>query len=182
MSSKTCCKTSVGVLIFSPDRRELLMIERNTLPAGIAPVAGHALDEHASYKAAAYAEVAEEIGLQVTGLTELGAGGFHPGRCRRQGSTGHTWRLFEATVTGQIDASVREVAAVGWWDLAEIQHLAERTADHAAGMLTAKEFSTRPGLEPVWCQHLSELGHVDLPGEDLDAIRSLAATPPSLHS
>lgn len=133
MSSKTCCKTSVGVIVFSPDRSELLMIERNTLPAGIAPVAGH------------------------------------------------TWRLFEATVTGQIDASVREVAAVGWWDLAEIQHLAERTADYAAGMLTAKEFSTRPGLEPVWCQHLTELGHVDLPQEDLDAIRSLAATPPSLH-
>ncbi|WP_017584318.1 NUDIX domain-containing protein [Nocardiopsis valliformis] len=181
MSSKSCCKTSVGVIIWSADRRELLMIERGTLPAGIAPVAGHALDEHASYRAAAHAEVAEEIGLTVVGLTESAVGGFHPGRCRRTGSDGHTWKLFEATVTGQVDASVREVAAVGWWDLGEIQHLAERTADHAAGMLTAKEFSVQPGLEPVWCQWLAELGHVDLPGGDLDAIRALAATPPSQH-
>lgn len=181
MTSKKCCGTSVGVLIWSADRRELLMIERGTLPAGIAPVAGHALDEHASYESAAREEVSEEVGLLVTGLTRLPGGGFHPGRCRRTGSTGHTWRLFEATVTGQIDASVREVAAVGWWDLGEIQHLAERTADHAAGLIDAAKFSVRPGLEPVWCQWMAELGHVDLPGEDLAAIRALAATPPSLH-
>lgn len=181
MSSKSCCKTSVGVLIFSADRRELLMIERGTLPAGIAPVAGHALDEHASYEAAAYAEVREEVGLQVTGLTELEVGGFHPGRCRRTGSTGHTWKLFEATVTGRLDASVREVAAVGWWEVADLQYLAERTADHAAGMLTAKEFSTRPGLEPVWCQWLADLGHVNLSSEDLNAIQALAATPTAVE-
>ena len=181
MSTKTCCGTSVGVLILSPDRRELLMIERNTPPAGIAPVAGHALDEHPSYQAAAEAEVAEEIGLQVTGLTESAVGGFHPGRCRRTGSTGHVWELFEATVTGQINASTREVAAVGWWDLDQIQYLAERTADHAAGLLDAAEFAARPGLEPVWCQWMWELGHLDLSTQELDDIKHLAATPPALH-
>ncbi|MET9713375.1 NUDIX domain-containing protein, partial [Nocardiopsis alba] len=64
---KTCCKTSVGVVTFSSDRSQMLMIRRGTAPAGIAPVAGHALDEHASYEAAAREEVAEEIGLTVTG-------------------------------------------------------------------------------------------------------------------
>lgn len=182
MTSKPCCKTSVGVLVWSHDRRELLMIERGTLPAGIAPVAGHALDEHASYEAAARAEVAEEIGLTVTGLTPSAVGGFHPGRCRRTGSDGHTWKLFEATVDGELAPSAREVARVGWWDLGELQYLAERTADHAAGMLTATEFAARPGLEPVWCQWMWELGHVDLSGEDLAAIERLAATPPALHS
>lgn len=182
MSSKTCCGTSVGVLIWSDDRTELLMIERGTLPAGIAPVAGHALDEHASYEDAARKEVFEEIGLEVTGLTPHAVGGRHPGRCRRQGSTGHTWKLYTATVTGDLDPSRREVAQVGWWDLAEIQHLAERTADHAAGLISAKAFAARPGLEPVWCQWLFELGHVDLPAQDLDAIERLAATPPALHT
>ena len=57
---KTCCRTSVGVLILSADRRELLMIERGTAPAGIAPVAGHALDAHDSYQDAAREEVSEE--------------------------------------------------------------------------------------------------------------------------
>ena len=60
---KQCCKTSVGVLILDEDRTEMLMIERGTAPAGIAPVAGHALDEHDSYEAAAREEVSEEVGL-----------------------------------------------------------------------------------------------------------------------
>src|SRR5699024_1310120 len=181
MSTKICCTTSVGVLILSEDRRKLLMIERNTPPAGIAPVAGHALDEHPSYQAAAEADVAEEIGLTVVDLTESAVGGFHPGRCRRTGSSGHVWELSETTLTGQINASTREVAAVGWSDLDQIQYLAERTADHAAGLLDAAEFAARPGLEPVWCQWMWELGHVDLSTQELDDIKHLAATPPALH-
>ena len=181
MSTKTCCKTSVGVLILSADRSELLMIERNTLPAGIAPVAGHALDEHDSYQDAAREEVSEEIGLLVTGLRRLPGGGYHPGRCRRENSTGHTWELFEATVAGNLDPSEREVAAVDWWDLSEIQPLADRTAAYAAGRLSTYEFAEEPGLEPVWCHHLTELGYITLAADDLDRIEALAATPPALH-
>nr|WP_012954664.1 NUDIX hydrolase [Nocardiopsis sp. 90127]ABD48740.1 pSQ10.17c [Nocardiopsis sp. 90127] len=177
--TKTCCKTSVGVLIFSADRTELLMIERGTLPAGIAPVAGHGdlTTEHPTFEAAARAEVREEVGLEVTGLTRLPVGGYHPGRCRRPGSTGHKWEVFEATVTGELAASEREVRRAGWWSLGDLQHLAERTADHAAGLITADDFALTPGLEPVWCHWLHELGYIDLPAVDLDAIEALAATP-----
>lgn len=178
---KTCCKTSVGVLVFNEARTHLLMIKRGTAPAGIAPVAGHALDEHASYEAAAREEVAEEIGLTVTGLRRLPVGGFHPGRCRRIGSTGHTWEIYEATVTGELNASEREVAAVGWWEVADLQTLAERTAAWASGQITGEEFATDPGLEPVWCHWMSELGLVELPGSVLDSIEAIAATPPAQH-
>lgn len=178
---KQCCRTSVGVLAFSPDRTELLMIERATLPAGIAPVAGHALDEHTSYEAAAHAEVREEVGLEVTGLKRLPVGGYHPGLCRRPGSTGHKWELFEATVTGELAASPREVRRVGWWELGGLQYLAERTADYAAGLHTPAEYFARPGLEPVWCHWMHELGYIRLPGADLDAIEALATTPPAQH-
>ncbi len=179
--TKTCCKTSVGVLIPSADRTEMLMIRRGTAPAGIAPVAGHALDEHADYAAAAREEVAEEIGLTVTELTPLVPGGFHPGRCRRQGSTGHTWELFEAAVTGTLDASEREVADVAWYPIADLQALAERTAAWASGRLTTEAFTSDPGLEPVWCHWMAELGYIELPAGDLDAIEAVAATPPSQH-
>lgn len=179
--TKTCCKTSVGIIILDETRSQVLMIRRGTAPAGIAPVAGHALDEHASYETAAREEVAEEIGLTTTALTRLTIGGFHPGRCRRTGSTGHTWQLFEAQVVGDLDPSEREVAAVDWWEIADLQALAERTAAWAQGQITTDEFATDPGLEPVWCHWMSELGLVELPGSVLDAIEAIAATPPSQH-
>ncbi|MFE9247042.1 NUDIX domain-containing protein [Nocardiopsis sp. NPDC006938] len=179
--AKQCCKTSVGVLVLSEDRTQMLMIRRGTAPAGIAPVAGHALDEHADYAAAAREEVAEEIGLTVTELTPLVPGGFHPGRCRRINSTGHTWELFEAAVTGELDACEREVAAVGWYPLGALQALAETTAAWASGRLTTEAFTADPGLEPVWCHWLTELGYITLPAGDLDVIEAVAATPPSQH-
>ena len=175
--TKQCDGTSVGILIWSQDRTELLMIERNTDPAGIACVAGHGdlTTEHSTFEAAARAEVFEEIGLEVTGLTPLPGGGFHPGRCRRPGSAGHTWYLFEATVTGDLLISPREVRRAGWWSLPEIQHLAQRTADYAAGLVSPTAFATHPGLEPAWCHHLAEMELIDLPGGDLDRIEAVAA-------
>lgn len=179
---KKCCTTSVGVLILSEDRTEMLLIERATPPAGIAPVAGHALDEHASYEDAARKEVEEEIGLEVSGLTLLRPCGFHPGRCRRTGSAGHDWRLYEATVNHtDVSASAREVADVGWWSLEEIQRLAERTVDRAAGLIRPRDFELCPGLEPVWCHWLTELGYISLPAQERAWVRDLSAIPPLNH-
>lgn len=64
-AERFCDHASVGVLISSPDG--LLVFERATPPAGIAPVAGH-LDRHGGPEAAAHAEVTEEVGLTVTHL------------------------------------------------------------------------------------------------------------------
>src|SRR5690625_1427118 len=140
---KQCCKTSVGVLILSEDRPDLRKPERRSAPACIAPAPRHAPEEHASYASAAREEVSEEVGLLVPGLTRLPGGGYHPGRCRRENSTGHVWELFEATVAGNLAPSEREVRTVEWWDLSEIQPLADRTADYAAGRISTAEFTDR---------------------------------------
>lgn len=178
---KQCCGTSVGVLIcdetFTDGR--LLMITRGTAPAGIAPVAGHALDEHASYAAAARAEVAEEVGLQVTALNRLDVGGYHPGRCRRipHNGGGHDWEIYSARAGGDLDPSTREVAGVGWYTREQIQDLAERTA-HYAQWGGEERWLAAPGLEPVLCGWFSELGLVHLDEAELARIRRVAATPP----
>ncbi|MEU0242296.1 NUDIX hydrolase [Nocardiopsis sp. NPDC006198] len=182
---KECCGTSVGVLLFDASGR-LQLIERATIPAGMAPVAGHALDEHASYEAAAYTETWEEVGLRVRGLRKLATGGHHPGRCRRRvhpGRTlGHTWELYRGELTGAPIASPREVRSLRRADQAQLQRLAERTAAHAAGLLTAAEFAADPGLEPVWCHWLAqpELDLIHLPQRAQERILALAATPPAL--
>src|SRR5699024_9010495 len=115
------------------------------------------------------------------GLTRLPGGGYHPGRCRRENSTGHVWELFEATVAGNLDPAGRGVRTGGRWDLSAIQPRAERPAGPGAGRITTGEFTEDPGLEPVWCHHLTELGHIELLAEDLDRIEALAATPPAQH-
>lgn len=177
---KTCCGTSVGVLVFDAEAERLLMITRGTAPAGVAPVAGHALDEHASYQDAARAEVHEEVGLKVTNLTGLAVGGFHPGRCRRipRNGGGHDWEIYSASVSGDLAPSQREVAAVAWYSRREVQALAERTAAYANGAVSEQDWLDVPGLEPVWCDWLAQLGWVRLPEADLDRIRRVAATPP----
>ncbi|MFJ6022933.1 NUDIX hydrolase [Nocardiopsis alba] len=176
--TKRCDGLSVGVYIWSEDRTELLMIERGTDPVGIACVAGHGDldDEHTSIEDVARDEVREEIGLEVAELTRLAGGGYHPGLCRRPGSAGHRWHLFEATVTGEPVISPREVRRVGWWSLDELQHLAERTADYATGLISNEAFRAHPGLEPVWCHHLAAADHITLDPTDLDRIEGLAAS------
>lgn len=178
---KQCCGTSVGVLIQDAQGR-YLMITRGTLPPGVACVAGHALDEHPDWEAAAHAEVSEEVGLTVTSLKELTQfrSARHPGRCRRTPASppGHTWRLYGAQVTGDLAPSARETRGAAWYSARELQRLAERTANHAAGRISASDFAHTPGLEPVWCHWFQELGITRLPSSDLIQITELAATPP----
>lgn len=175
--TKRCDGLSVGVYIWSPDLSELLMIERNTAPVGIAPPSGHGDldDEHDTLDGVARDEVKEEVGLEVVDLQRLPGGGYHPGLCRRPGSRGHRWVRYRATTTGDVVISPREVRRAGWWSLPEIQNLAERTAAYAAGLLTNDEFAAHPGLEPVWCWNMSEDGHITLDPADLDRIEDLAA-------
>lgn len=166
-----CDHTSVGVLISSP--AGLLVFERATPPAGIAPVAGH-IDTHCSPEQAAIAEVTEEVGLTVTRLHMLHHG-WRANRCRRatNGAAGHQWTLFEAQTSGQLQPSPREVRAPRFLHPGQLQRHALRTAAVATGRITAEEFAARPGLEPVWARFLHDLQLIALPAAVLDRIEEV---------
>ncbi|WP_329537117.1 NUDIX domain-containing protein (plasmid) [Streptomyces sp. NBC_01450] len=105
-----CDHTSVGVLISSPSG--LLVFDRVTPPAGLAPVAGH-VDQHGGPEQAARDEVTEEAGLTVTRLHLL-LDQWRPNRCRRTptGPVGHHWWIFQAEASRSLRPSAREVR--GW--------------------------------------------------------------------
>lgn len=175
-----CDNASVGVLI-EDDQGRYLMFDRNTLPAGCAPCAGHVFDEHVSYPDAARAEVAEELGLAVEHLTPLPAGGWRDNRCNRgpgPKGTGHQWRIYRAAVSGELNPSPRETRNARWLSLAEIQRLADRTAAHAHGRITAGQFAAAPGIEPVWVRFLADLGVITMGARDLEAIERVACHGP----
>ena len=67
---------------------------------------------------------------------------------------------------------------VGRYTRREVQVLAERTAAYAAGLVSEQDWLANPGLEPVWCDWMAQLGWVRLPEFALDRIRAVAATPP----
>ena len=174
---KTCDNATVGVLIERDGR--WLMIWRANFPPGVAPVAGHVYDEHASYEDAARAEVAEETGLHVEALSHTGILGWQPNRCRRAPGTlgiGHVWLIYLATVSGQVKPSEREAQTARWLSQPEIQVLAERTVRYARNEVTGEEFALDPGIEPVWVSFLVTLGLVFLPAEDMALVSSLAAS------
>lgn len=180
LAAGVCDNASVGVLIFDGQGR-LLLIERGRWPWGWAPVAGHVYDEHDSTEAAAYAEADEEVGLHLEHLEEV-AGGWRTNRCRRpvaEGApVGHQWTLYRATATGEPHTTA-EARSVRWAPPAELQSLADRTAAHARGDLTAEEFAAAPGLEPVWVYWLNVLGLITVVADDLDSIETLTETPPT---
>ena len=177
--AKLCCGTSVGVLIEQDGR--YLMFERAKFPPGIAPVAGHALDEHASFEEAAVAEVREEVGLEVVSLTLLMEGEMD-NRCRRQGVDdypGHEWKIYRADVQGELNPSADETRNVRWVDGAELQVLADITIAYSNGHLTDAEFAQQPGIEAVWVQWLAGLGLINVDPADMLAIYHLAARGPA---
>ena len=159
------------MLISSP--AGLLVFERASPPAGIAPVAGH-LDQHGGPEQAARAEVAEEVGLTVIWL-RLMATAWRPNRCRRPSNdrVGHHWWIFRAQASGELRPSAREVRAPRWLHPDQLQQYAHRTAAYAAGQLDQEQFTAEPGLEPVWVRFLHELQLVRLPDETLDLIDTI---------
>ncbi|MFI6603739.1 NUDIX domain-containing protein [Nonomuraea sp. NPDC050536] len=184
-----CDNASVGILIADQQER-WLMFTRATPPWGIAPAAGHVFDDHcvrdphtgevaieASYRRAAEAEVAEELGLQVTALQPI-ADGWRLNACRRlpgPAVTGHQWRIFRAQVTGDLVPSARETSNVRWFTRAELQDLAARTVLYAWGRITDAAFYADPGIEPVWCYWLVQAGLITMAEDDLEAIEEFLA-------
>lgn len=168
-----CDNTSVGVLITDENGR-LLIFERATPPVGLAPVAGH-IDQHQSPEQAAAAEVAEEVGLTVTGLVKVHSS-WRPNRCRRypggQG-VGHQWTIYQAQTSGDVTPSPREARDPRWMTRDELQQVTDRTVNHANGRLTAQQFAADPGLLPVWARFLADLRWVEVSDADLRSVNAL---------
>lgn len=179
---KTCDNHVVGVLI-ADDTGRLLMFQRATPPAGIAPVAGH-VEHHGSVVDAALAEVREEVGLDVIALRRVHAV-LLPDSCGSRDLPGpegfdHHWTVFWATRwTGQVCADEREARRPTWYTPAQVQALADYTVSYAHGTVPDTEFTTAPGLEPVWVLHLHRLGMIRVGVDDLVLIYRLAGRAPS---
>jgi len=167
--SARCDNTSVGVII-ADGYGNYLLFDRNTFPPGTAPPAGH-VDGHGSYEDAARAEVQEETGLTVISLAYI-TGGWRDNKCRRApgpAGTGHEWRVYLATVAGDLDPSPRETRNARWLNRDDMQSLACQTAWHAQGL------RDEPGIEPVWVQWLADSGLVVMHPHSLAQIDRIAA-------
>ncbi|MFC4507908.1 MULTISPECIES: NUDIX domain-containing protein [Streptomyces] len=172
---KTCDNTSVGIVITDHQGR-YLMFDRATFPSGTAPAAGH-IDDHGTSEDAGRAEVEEELGLTVTGLTHV-TGGWRDNPCRRlpgARSTGHRheWTVYRATVTGDVTPSAHETKNVRWITPDALQELADRTVAYAQGRITDAEFEAAPGIEPVWMQWLANIAAINTSPDDLRRVDQL---------
>lgn len=172
-----CDNLSVGVLITDRAGRHL-MFDRARPPVGVAPVAGH-IDDHGGAEDAARAEVAEEVGLTVTGLTPLRSA-WRDNRCRRAPGPrgiGHRWTIYRAEVTGDLAPSAEETRNARWLTPAEVQTLADRTAAYAHGEVGDTSWAAAPGIEPVWVEWLAAAGIVAVTPATLSLIDRLAGRP-----
>ncbi|GAA1454221.1 NUDIX hydrolase [Nocardiopsis tropica] len=193
---KVCDGKSTGVLL-RDDQCRILMITRKLAPSGIAPIAGHVTDEnpHLTHLGAAIVETQEEVGLTVwpEDLALVYAREV-ANRCRRipAPSMGHEWMVFGATKwTGELTPSERETRGADWYELDEIQALAERTVAYAHGYVTEAEWQASPGLEPVWCDIFETIPKraslwsdmtdtiVKLPYSDVAAVQKLYTVAPA---
>jgi len=170
---KTCDNTSVGIVITDHQSR-YLMFDRATFPPGTAPAAGH-IDDHGTAEDACRAEVEEELGLTVTGLTHV-TGYWRDNQCRRlpgARGTGHDWTIYQATVTGDPTPSARETKNVRWITPDALQESADRTVAYAQGRITDAEFEAAPGIEPVWMQWLADIGAIHVDSDELLQVERL---------
>lgn len=175
--AKTCCGSSVGVLIEDQEGR-LLMIERGWWPLGAAPVAGHVYDAHHDAAQAAVAETEEEVGLTVTGVPTLLWEGRLPNRCASLPADppGHYWWLYHAQAAGELRPAPGEARGAGWYTPEQVDQMAQATVDHAAA---GRSTDTLPAdaLEAVWVEHLVQVGWISA-ARDLEAVARLYTTPP----
>jgi ADP-ribose pyrophosphatase YjhB (NUDIX family) len=153
MSDKVCDHTSVGMLVW--DNNKLLLIERKKFPFGFAPPAGH-VDGDPTYEVAAKRELREEAGLETVSLEPvLDKDKSNP--CRRKDGTWHHWTVYNVTTKGELKRSEEETKQIGWFSVAEVQALAERTEGYLQGKISDEAWRQQPGLEPVWYEHLKDL-------------------------
>ncbi len=154
---KRCDHTSVGMLVWKNDG--LLLIERARPPYGFAPPAGH-VDGAPSYEAAAEKELSEEVGLTAEHLT-LSIEGRKDNPCRREDGNWHNWKVYTATVRGDITRSKDETKQARFVDKTELASLARKTEAYRQGALSDAEWQHSPGLEQIWYEWFQDLGIIE---------------------
>ncbi|MEV8634365.1 NUDIX domain-containing protein [Streptosporangium sp. NPDC051023] len=186
-----CDNLSVGLVIERDGA--FLGFNRNTPPVGFAFPAGHVLDHGtdaptdprqllALVEKAAREEAKEEVGLTVVSLEPVISGLWQDNACRRAPGpkgVGHRCFVYRATVTGEPTPSPRETRDLRWVTRADLQDLANRTADHAEGLITPEKFAADPGAEPVWIPLMVKLGLILMSPGDRDRIAALARQAPA---
>lgn len=159
---KHCDNLSVGVII-RDDTGRYALLERGRYPVGMAPVAGH-VDDHGSIEQAGVDESDEELGivLQPHDLKKTAVTGILKyNQCRRPGGSHHEWTVLEATIPAQpLQPDQLETKSANWYSDTELQAFADRTRAYQRGEIPEEEWVLQPGLEEVWVEHFSELGHI----------------------
>jgi 8-oxo-dGTP pyrophosphatase MutT (NUDIX family) len=148
-----CDHTSVGIIVYKGD--SMLLIERKKFPFGFAAPAGHR-DGDPDFETAAKRELEEETGLLAETLKLL-LDKRVENPCRREDGTWHQWKIFRATVSGNIKPNQDEVKGLDWYSHSQILNLASKTELFRAGSISKEEWETEPGLEPVWYDFLKTL-------------------------
>lgn len=149
-----CDHTSVGVLVWKG--ASLLLIERKRPPFGFAPPAGH-VDNDLSFEHAAVRELLEETGLLAVSL-HLMLEQRKDNHCRRPGGTWHLWKVYRAAVVGDLAPNPDETSSIGWFSVDALHDLARQSAKLLAEDQGASGWHSNPGVEPVWCELLAQLG------------------------
>lgn len=148
----TCDHTSVGIVVWRDGK--LLLIERAREPFGFALPAGHADGD--TYEVAAAKELKEEVGLSAETLTLL-AEGRKNNPCRRVDGAWHYWKIYEASVTGELARSLDETKQARWLSPAEIQELAVVTEKYLRKEMSDTDWAKNPGLEPIMYEWFTQL-------------------------
>ncbi len=109
--------------------------------------AGH-VDGDATFEIAAVRELKEETGLEA-GTLELLIEERQENMCRRPAGSWHLWRVYSATVGGELKRSEEETKSAAFYTPAEIKCLAKMTEDYRAGKISEEQWQRQPGLEPI---------------------------------
>lgn len=151
--TKICDNKSVGMLVWK--NNNLLLIERKKFPFGFAPPAGH-IDKDNTFEASAVRELKEEVGLDGQEIKLL-IEGRKENVCRREGGSWHYWKIYQATVSGEINRSEDETKQANFYNKDDLLLLASKTEKFNHGEISQADWEESPGLEPVWYEWLKEL-------------------------
>ncbi|WP_370013301.1 NUDIX domain-containing protein (plasmid) [Nocardiopsis sp. LDBS0036] len=185
---KRCCGTSVGGRLTrtSPvtGETEFAILGRGWWPPAWGLFAGHARDHgQPDFQAAAAAEGSEELGIRVTGLTELFT--VHlPNLCASlpaQPVAGHLWTVYDVqTPTTTLTPAPGETTGAEWVTREELQRLADVTIRFAHSGRPARE-QHRMSLEAVWVELLARTGDIVATDAARAAVARLYTTAPDTY-